>query len=369
MGELWNWGRSMKKDIRRFVKYWVVSHHLQHNKECIVHHFQKNSWFLWLNVTVQEGHRLRLYQLLRYWKFIDNYCQVDAQYQLVKNGKWQSVRVEPQHLSWAWVENIHPFSSHSVLYNHTYTRCQTPIITTVLIRRLSLCDECYATFTLHFIVMLLWVFHCSTAACWARLCSASLCVTRYHLSSATLLHAATLKSVGVSIWSWIGGYLLAFCGIHHHPISPLSLNFLLLLPPHWLVPVALFLANDDPLMLLWNILEFRYFTDMIVVVFRFCNFIILLVAFLGSLLSFLDLSLSSKSTLFPNKDPSTSSAMVSQTVEQACLNLWELFFPSSILPMIHTPLFSALNLRKLPPSWKSSPGPNHRSLLASFHAF
>lgn len=28
-----------------------------------------------------------------------------------------------------------------------------------------------------------------------------------------------LKSVGVSIWSWIGGYLLAFSGIRHNPRS------------------------------------------------------------------------------------------------------------------------------------------------------
>lgn len=339
-------------------------------KEFIVRHFQKNSCFLWLDVTVQEGHKLRLYQLLRYWKFINNYCQVNAQeYQLVRNAKWQSVRVELQHLSWAWVENIHPFSSQSVMYNHTYTRCQTPVITTVLIRRLSLHDECYATFTLHFIVMLLWVFHCSTAACSARLCSASLCVTCYHLSSAAILHTATLKSVGVWIWSWIGGYLLAFCGIHHHPISPLSLNFLLLLPPHWLDPVALFL----PMTIHWCCYEISWSLGILLTWllfgFRFCHFIILLVAFLGSLLSFLDLSPSSESTLFPDKDPSTSSVMILQTVEQACLNLWELFFPSSILPMIHTPLFSALNLRKLPPSWKSSPAPNHRKLLASFHAF
>lgn len=58
--------------------------------------------------------------------------------------------------------------------------------------------------------------------------------------------------MGVSIWSWIGGYLLAFCGIHHHPTSLLSLTFLLLLP---------YILSHFTLMILWT-LEFGYLTDM-----------------------------------------------------------------------------------------------------------
>lgn len=57
-------------------------------------------------------------------------------------------------------------------------------------------------------------FSTHSSSCLAHVCSASLC----DLLSSVLccyFHTAMLKSVGVSIWSWIGGYLLGFSGIHN----------------------------------------------------------------------------------------------------------------------------------------------------------
>lgn len=100
-------------------------------------------------------------------------------------------------------------------------------------------------------------FSIDSSACLALLCSASL---RDLLPSLLCypFHTVTLKSVGVSIWSWIGGYLLAFCGIHHHPVSTSSSCWNMSFPPRWLVPVTLFLT----MMILKSenilLLEFRY---------------------------------------------------------------------------------------------------------------
>lgn len=65
---------------------------------------------------------------------------------------------------------------------------------------------------------LLWFdcggFPTDSSSCLLHLCSASFC----HLLPSLLcccFHTAMLKSAGVSIWSWIGGYLLDFSGIHN----------------------------------------------------------------------------------------------------------------------------------------------------------
>lgn len=130
-------------------------------------------------------------------------------------------------------------------------------------------------------------FSIDSSACLALLCSASL---RDLLPSLLCypFHTVTLKSVGVSIWSWIGGYLLAFCGIHHLPVSTSSSCWNMSFPPRWLVPVTLFL----PMMILKSEISYSWslgiFSDMNGVSFQVLYFIILPVAlsFLGSLLSF-----------------------------------------------------------------------------------
>lgn len=74
-------------------------------------------------------------------------------------------------------------------------------------------------------VLQLWVIHVSQwFHCFIRSASPLCDVLPFLLCC--LFLTATPKSVGVSIWSWIGGYLLAFSGIHHHPSSPLTLSLL-----------------------------------------------------------------------------------------------------------------------------------------------
>lgn len=189
-----------------------------------------------------------------------------------------------------------------------------------------------------------------SSACLAPLCSASL---RDLLPSLLCypFHTVTLKSVGVSIWSWIGGYLLAFCGIHHHPVSSSSSCWNMSFTPlRWLVTVTVWWYIDD----LKSLGSLGIFSDMNGVLY----FIILPVA-----LSFLD-SLLSFWTFKPPQNPVLSERL---TNCQTCMFESE----RNVLPNLescHT-LFSALNLRKLPLSLKSSPAPNHWSLLQSFHAF
>lgn len=76
-------------------------------------------------------------------------------------------------------------------------------------------------------------------------------------------------------------------------------------------------------------------------VFRVLYFIILPVAFPHK---FSVIVMDIQSTFKPSPalfliKPFHFSPMVSQSVKQACLNLKDLFFPHSILPMIHTPFF------------------------------
>lgn len=59
----------------------------------------------------------------------------------------------------------------------------------------------------------------SAAACLARL---GFSLWPAAISLCHLFHTAVLKSMVASIWSWIGGYLLAFCGIPHYLSSPPS---------------------------------------------------------------------------------------------------------------------------------------------------
>ena len=211
--------------------------------------------------------------------------------QLVGNGKWQYVRVEPQHVSWAGVENIHPFSSHSALYNHTYTRCQTPIITAVLVRRLSLSwwmlRNIHTSLYCH-VVVGFPLFHCRL------LSSPLLCFSLCDLLPSLLCHPSSRSHAKVSgrvnliMDRWVSARFLWHLPPPHFT-SESQLPLTAPPRPHWLVLVALFL----PMMIPWCCYEISRSLGILLTwllfVFRICNFIVLLVAFLGSLLSFLDL--------------------------------------------------------------------------------
>lgn len=244
---------------------------------------------------------------------------------------------------------------------NTHNHCSSAIVS---------CALCHNIFTLCGVACLTLLSCCCccgvsivfAAACLAHLRSASLCDPLPSLLCHRF-HTATPKSMGVSIWSWIGGYLLAFCGIHHHPISPLSLNFLFLLQyvlsSTLTCPGYSVFANDDTLIIFCNILflEFKYFIDMNGVYFQVLYFIILPVAsslwvfccFSGSLTPF---------QTQPNSFPT----------ELSNKHVW-IWKKCSSLPVScqwSTPHFSALKPRKWALSWKSSPTPKPQEPFGQF---
>lgn len=164
------------------------------------------------------------------WKLISNNTELlpsNARYSRMVNDNVRMLN--PMTLVEREVKTFILFPSNTLLNAH-YNQCSHHTSVTVCIVLRSVC--CF--FTVCGVVFLTLLSCCRgfsiVSLPLAQLVSALLLsVTMLPSLLCHPFHTATLKSMGVSIWSWIGGYLLAFCGIHHHPSSPLRLNFLFLL--------------------------------------------------------------------------------------------------------------------------------------------